>query len=165
MLGYHGYYTYYIHWASKFATSAIIGNKAAYHIHWLSKLATSANIRRSKTNPELKPLQKISRNNILDTHNAGKMLSKLINFSCLAHKSSTTCYCTRKYASEFCKDFLSPSASCRITSDRCLSTWSWDSRSRTDSGNEFEELVLAVVVSNSNTTSRQDFGVVSVSSI
>ena len=30
MLGYHGYYTYYIHWASKFATSANIGNKAAY---------------------------------------------------------------------------------------------------------------------------------------
>ena len=80
MLGYHGYYTYYIHWASKFATSANIGNKAAYHIHWLSKLATSTNKRRSKTNPELKPLQKISRNNILGTHNAGKMLSKFINF-------------------------------------------------------------------------------------
>ena len=46
----------YIHWASKFATSANIGNKAAYHIHWLSKLATSSNKRRSKTNPELKPL-------------------------------------------------------------------------------------------------------------
>ena len=30
-LGYHSYYTYYIHWASKFATSANIGNKAAYH--------------------------------------------------------------------------------------------------------------------------------------
>ena len=80
MLGYHGYYTYYIHWASKFATSANIGNKAAYHIHWLSKLATSTNERHSKTNLELKPLQKISRNNILSTHNAGKMLSKLINF-------------------------------------------------------------------------------------
>ena len=80
MLGYHSYYTYYIHWASKFATSANIGNKAAYHIHWLSKLATSANKRRSKTSPELKPLQKSSRNNILGTHNAGKMLSKLINF-------------------------------------------------------------------------------------
>ena len=80
MLGYHGYYTYYIHWASKFATSANIGNKATYHIHWLSKLATSANNRCSKTIPELKPLQKSSRNNILGTHNAGKMLSKLINF-------------------------------------------------------------------------------------
>ena len=67
MLGYHGYYAYYIHWASKFATSANIGNKAAYK-------------RRSKTSPELKPLQKSSRNNILGTHNAGKMLSKLINF-------------------------------------------------------------------------------------
>ena len=32
-------------------------------------------------------------------------------------------------------------------------------------GSEFEELVPAVVASNSNTTSRQDFGVVSVSSI
>ena len=79
MIGYHGYYTYYIHWASKFATSANIGNKVAYHIHWLSKLATSANKRRSKTNLELKPLQNSSRNNILGTHNAGKMLSKLIN--------------------------------------------------------------------------------------
>ena len=49
MLGYHGYYTYYIHWASKFATSANIGNKAAYYIHWPSKLATSANKRGSKT--------------------------------------------------------------------------------------------------------------------
>ena len=67
MLGYHGYYTYYIQWASKFASSANIGNKAAYK-------------RRNKTSPELKPLQKISRNNILGTHNAGKMISKLINF-------------------------------------------------------------------------------------
>ena len=32
--------TDYIHRASKFATSANIGNKAAYHIHWPSKLAT-----------------------------------------------------------------------------------------------------------------------------
>ena len=67
MLGYHGYYTYYIHWASKFATSANIGNTAAYK-------------RRKKTSPELKPLQKRSRNNILGTHNTGNMLSKLINF-------------------------------------------------------------------------------------
>ena len=92
-----------------------------------------------------------------------RCLARLLTFSCLALKSSSACCCTRKYASEFCRDFLSPSASCRITSDRCLSTWSWDSRSRTDSGNEFEELVPAVVASNSNTTSRQDFGVVSVS--
>ena len=77
MLGYHGYYTYYIHWASKFATSANIGNTAAYK-------------RRSKTSPELNPLQKSSRNNILGTHNAGKMLSKLLTFSCLALKSSST---------------------------------------------------------------------------
>ena len=67
MLGYHSYYTYYIHWASKFATSANIGNTAAYKRH-------------SKTSPKLKPLQKSSRNNILGTHNAGKMLSKLIKF-------------------------------------------------------------------------------------
>ena len=67
MLGYHGYYTYYIHWASKFATSANIGNTAAYK-------------HRSKTSPKQKPLQKSSRNSILGTHNAGKMLSKLINF-------------------------------------------------------------------------------------
>ena len=80
MLGYHGCYTYYIHWASKFATTANTGNKAAYHIHWLSKLGTIANKRHSKTSPELKPLQKISRNNILGTHNVGKMLSNLINF-------------------------------------------------------------------------------------
>ena len=80
MLGYHGYYTYYIHWASNFATSANIGNKAAYHTHLLSKLATSANKQRSKTSPELKPLHRSSRKNILGTHNAGKMLSKLINF-------------------------------------------------------------------------------------
>ena len=51
MLGYYGYYTYYINWASKFATSANIGNKAAYYIHWSSKLATSANERGSKTSP------------------------------------------------------------------------------------------------------------------
>ena len=48
MLGYHGYYTYYIHWASKFATSANIGNTIAYKC-------------RGKTSPELKPLQKSSR--------------------------------------------------------------------------------------------------------
>ena len=80
MLGYHGYYTYYIHWASKFSTSANVMNKAAYYIHSASKLATSENKRGSKTSPKLKPLQKSSRNNILGTHNAGKMLSKLINF-------------------------------------------------------------------------------------
>ena len=48
MLAYYRYYTYYIHWASKFATSANIGNKAAYYIHWPSKLATSANKHGSK---------------------------------------------------------------------------------------------------------------------
>ena len=48
-LAYYRYYTYYIHWASKFATSANIGNKAAYYIHWPSKLATSANKCGSKT--------------------------------------------------------------------------------------------------------------------
>ena len=73
-----------------------------------------------------------------------RCLASLLTFSCLALKSSSACCCTRKYASEFCRAFLSPSASCRITSDRCLSTWSWDSRSRTDSGSEFEELVPAV---------------------
>ena len=49
MLSYYRYYTYYIHWASKFATRANIGNKAAHYIHWPSKLATSANKRGSKT--------------------------------------------------------------------------------------------------------------------
>ena len=49
MLAYYRYYTYYIHWASKFATSANIGNKAAHYIHWPSELATSANKRGSKT--------------------------------------------------------------------------------------------------------------------
>ena len=33
MLGYHGYYTYYIYWASNYASSENIGNKAAYYIH------------------------------------------------------------------------------------------------------------------------------------
>ena len=33
-LGYHGYYTYYIHWASKFATSANIGITTAHYIQW-----------------------------------------------------------------------------------------------------------------------------------
>ena len=49
MLDYYRYYTYYIHWASKFATNANIGNKVAYYIHWLSKLATNANKRGNKT--------------------------------------------------------------------------------------------------------------------
>ena len=87
-----------------------------------------------------------------------RCLASLLTFSCLALKSSSTCRCTRKYASEFCRDFLSPSASCHSTSDRRLSTWSWDSRSRTDSDGKFEELVPTVVANNSNTTSRQDFG-------
>ena len=80
MLAYYRYYAYYIHWASKFATSANIVNKAAYYIHWASKLATSENKRGSKTSPELIPLQKSSRNDILNTHHAGKKLSKLISF-------------------------------------------------------------------------------------
>ena len=80
MLGYHGYYKYYIHWASKFATSANIGYKAAYHIHWLSKLATNANKRRSKISPELKPVEKSTRNVILGIHHASNKLRKLISF-------------------------------------------------------------------------------------
>ena len=74
-----------------------------------------------------------------------RCLASLLTFSCLALKSSSACCCTRKYASESCRDFLSPSASCRNTSDQCLSTWSWDSRRRTNSGSEFEELVPEVV--------------------
>ena len=89
-----------------------------------------------------------------------RCLAILLTFSCLALKSSSTCCSTRKYASEFCRDFLSPSASCRSTADWCLSACSWDWRSWSDSGNEFEDLVPAVLASNSNTTSRQDFGVV-----
>ena len=87
-----------------------------------------------------------------------RCLASLWTFSCLALKSSSACCCTRKYASEFCTDFLSPSASCHSSSDRFISTWSWDSRRRTDSGSVFEELVPAVLASNSNTTSTQDCG-------
>ena len=79
MLAYYRYYTYYIHWASKFATSANIGNKAAYHIQWPSKLATSANKRGNKTRALLKQLQKSSRNVIPGIHQAGNKLSKLIS--------------------------------------------------------------------------------------
>jgi hypothetical protein len=89
-------------------------------------------------------------------------LASLLAFSCLALKSSNACYCTRKYASEFCRDFLSPLASCRITTDWHLSAYSWDSRCWTDRGREFEELVSAVVATNSNTTSIQDLQVVSL---
>ena len=92
-----------------------------------------------------------------------RCLASLLTFSCLALKSSSACCCTRKYASEFCRDFLSPSASCRNTADWCLSACSWDWRSRSDSGSEFEELVPAVLASNSNTTSTQDCGVFSLS--
>ena len=41
-----------------------------------------------------------------------RCLASLLTFSCLALKSSSACCCTRKYASEFCRDFLSSSASC-----------------------------------------------------
>ena len=34
-----------------------------------------------------------------------RCLASLLTFSCLALKSSSACCCTRKYASEFCKDF------------------------------------------------------------
>ena len=46
----------------------------------------------------------------------------------------------------------------------CLSARTWDWRSRTDSDNKFCELVWLLVSSNLNTASRQDFGVVSLSS-
>ena len=92
-----------------------------------------------------------------------RCLARLLTFSSLALKFSSTCCCTRKYASEFCRDFLSPSASYRSTADWCLSACSWDWRSRSDSGSEFEELVPAVLASNSNTTSTQDCGVFSLS--
>ena len=35
--------TYYIHWASKFATMIIKHKQTAGYIHWASKIATSAN--------------------------------------------------------------------------------------------------------------------------
>ena len=87
-----------------------------------------------------------------------RCLASLLTFSYLALKSSSACCCTRKYASEFWRDFLSPLASCRSTADWCLSACSWDWRSRSDLGSEFEELVPAVLASNSNTTSTQDCG-------
>ena len=80
MLAYYRYYTYYIHWASKFAPSANIGNKAAYYIHWPSKLVTSANKCGSKARALLKQLQTSSRNVILGIHQAGNKLSKVISF-------------------------------------------------------------------------------------
>ena len=92
-----------------------------------------------------------------------RCLASLLTFSCLALKSSSACCCTRKYTSEFCRDFISPSTSCRSTADWCLSACSWDWRSRSDSGSKFEELVPAILASNSNTTSTQDYGVFSLS--
>ena len=92
-----------------------------------------------------------------------RCLASLLTFSCLVLKSSSACCCTRKYTSEFYRDFLSPSASCRSTADWCLSACSWDWRSRSDSGSEFEELLPAVLASNSNTTSTQVCGVFSLS--
>ena len=35
--------TYYIHWASKFATMIIKHKQTTDYIHWASKIATSAN--------------------------------------------------------------------------------------------------------------------------
>ena len=35
--------TYYIHWASKFATTIIKHKQTSDYIHWASKIATSAN--------------------------------------------------------------------------------------------------------------------------
>ena len=92
-----------------------------------------------------------------------RCLARLLTFSCLALKSSSPCCYTRKHASEFCRDFLSPSASCRSAADWCLSSCSWDWRSRSDLGSKFEELVPAILASNSNTTSTQDYGVFSLS--
>ena len=92
-----------------------------------------------------------------------RCLASLLTFSCLALKSSSACCCTRKYGSGFCRDFLSPSASCCSTANWYLSTCSWDWRSRSDSGSEFEELVPALLASNSNATSTQDYGVFSLS--
>ena len=42
--------TYYIHWASKFATMIIKHKQTADYIHWASKIATSANKHADKTN-------------------------------------------------------------------------------------------------------------------
>ena len=91
-------------------------------------------------------------------------LAILLALSCLALKSSNACYCTRKYAFECSRDFRSPSASCRSTADRCLSACSWDWRNQTESDSVYVELLAAVVARNLNTTPRQDFGVVSLSS-
>ena len=166
MLGYYGDYRHYIHWASKFATSANKGNnKAAYYIHWASKLATSAN--KQATAKQVHNWNNFTRAQEMLSWVSTMLaisLASLLAFSYLALKSSNACCCTRKYASEFCRDFLSPSASCRSIVDRRLSACSSDSRCQTDGGSKFEELVPAVVASNSNTTSIQDLRVVSLSS-
>ena len=91
-----------------------------------------------------------------------RCLASLLTFSCLALKSSSTCCYTIKYASEFCRDLLSPSASCRSIADWCLSACTWDWRSQSDPGSEFEELVPAVLANNSNTTSTQDYEIFSL---
>ena len=51
MLGYHGYYTYYIHWASKFATSA---NKRADKRIYKTE-STSEGTRLGKLGPRKQP--------------------------------------------------------------------------------------------------------------
>ena len=56
MLGYHGYHTYYIHWASKFATSA---NKRADKRIYKTE-STSEGTRPGQVGPP-KQLKKLSR--------------------------------------------------------------------------------------------------------
>ena len=96
MLGYHGYYTYYIHWAPKFATSANIGNKAAYHIHWLSKLATSTNKRRSKKIQNWNHFRRSQETISWVPIMLARCLASLLTFSCLALKSSSSCLLHQK---------------------------------------------------------------------
>ena len=56
MLGYHGYYTYYIHWAPKFATSA---NKRADKRIYKTE-STSKGTRLGQVGPPKQP-KKLSR--------------------------------------------------------------------------------------------------------
>ena len=143
MLGYHGYHTYYIQWASKFATSA-------------NKRADKRIYKTERTSEGTRPGQVRPPNS----------WRSWVDLSCVNDRCINTRFKAWWCARQSSDMFIASLTSSQSWAEASLSALSWDRRSRTDWGSGCTEVVSHLLVSsfNSLSSSRQDLGVISLSS-
>ena len=143
MLYYHGYHTYYIHWASKFATSE-------------NKRADKRIYKTDSTSKGTRPGQEGPPNS----------WRSWVDLSCVNDRCINTRFKAWWCARQSSDIFIASLTSSQSWAEASLSALSWDWRSRTDWGSDCTEVVSHLLVSsfNSLSSSRQDLGVISLSS-